>query len=117
MNETKSIKIMRECPRFERCSVPVCPLDLLRDKRDALRDDSKCHLPKSRRHRIGKGTDLEHQGLTKREWAAVKRWEALSEDQKQRRKANLRAGSRIYTGLSDNRLLGNGKDRGKIKCP
>jgi len=29
--ETQSVEIMRQCPRYLRCFVPVCPLDLLQD--------------------------------------------------------------------------------------
>lgn len=92
-DEIESLKIMEKCPKFQRCSAPVCPLDLLQDERDSLKDEPKCTLAKSICHRIGKGTTLKRQGYTKGEWAAKKRWEKVPEDEKRRRTAHLRVGS------------------------
>ena len=88
--EVQSLAIMSRCPRFLNCSVPVCPLDLLQELRTRLPGEPECKLGKTRRFRIGRGTDLERQGLTKREWAAQRRWESLNEAEKKRRTANLR---------------------------
>ena len=81
--EIASDVLMRQCPRFDRCSVPICPLDVLQDQRDYLLGELKCTLSKTRRYRIGKGTELERQGLTRREWSAKVRWDNLSEAEKQ----------------------------------
>ena|GEM_PF-3466585 len=87
--EVQSLSIMSQCPRFLNYSVPICSLDLLQDQRTRLGGEPRCTLPKSRRQRIGKGTALERQGLTKREWYAQQRWESLSRAEKEERKANL----------------------------
>lgn len=79
-----------DCPRFESCSAPICPLDEFQDYRDQLRGEQKCRLSKSRRHRIGKRAGLKREGLTKREWAAHNRWNRLSEDEKRMRTVHLK---------------------------
>jgi hypothetical protein len=86
------------CPRFDRCSVPICPLDLLQDERDGLLSDSKCTLAKSYRLKIGQNTTLKRKGLTKLEWAAKQRWDNLSETQKVNKKAVLREFSPFIRG-------------------
>lgn len=87
--ESRVTEITRECPRYERCSVPICPLDLLQDGRTRLAGEPVCTLPKSRRLRIGQGSELPRQGLTKKEWAARQRWESLTEAERQCRMAKL----------------------------
>ena len=81
--EIASGRLMQQCPRFNRCSVPICPLDLLQDRRDYVPGELKCRLPKARRLQIGQGTALERQGLTRKEWAAKQRWDNLSETERQ----------------------------------
>lgn len=83
MNETENIKIMSKCPRFKSCSVPKCPLDYYRDQRTVLNGEPKCEAFKSIRMKIGKGTQLKYQGMTKREWDGKKRWDARPEAEKQ----------------------------------
>lgn len=83
-------RIVERCPRFARCSVAICPLDLFADCETRLPGEPKCTLAKSIRHRLGTGTELPRQGLTKQEWAARQRWEGLSESQRRNRLANLR---------------------------
>ena len=96
--ETRSHLIMQRCPRFIRCSVPICPLDLMQDQRTRLLGEPMCTLAKSVRRRICKDTALERHGLTKREFAARKRSESLTEAQKRSRNANLRPLSRFIHG-------------------
>lgn len=96
--ETKSVELMRRCSRYLRCFVPVCPLDLLQDVRTRLKEEPLCTLPKSIRHRIGKGTALPRQGLTRKEWAAHRRWQSLSEAERNDRIAKLRPFRRIIHG-------------------
>lgn len=96
--ERESYRIMRECPRFVRCSVPICPLDLLQDERDHIKGEPACTLSKARRYAIGKDTDLPLQGLTKREWAGRSRWDKLSEDERQSQIARLGQFSSICPG-------------------
>lgn len=90
IRETEAHSIMAKCPRFIRCSVAICPLDLFADLRTKLSGEPKCTLAKSIRVRLGAGTELLRQGLTKHEWAARERWERLSESQRHRNLANLR---------------------------
>lgn len=99
--ESEPVEIMKQCPRFDRCSVPICPLDLLQEDRTRLAEEPMCGLPKNRRLQIGVDAELPRQGLTKREWAAKQRWESQSEDEKRHRVANLRQGSSVYPGVSD----------------
>lgn len=87
--KTRSVELMRRCPRYLRCCVPVCPLDLLQDDRMRLKEEPVCTLPRSIRHRIGKGTALPRQGLTKQEWAARIRWESLTDAERECRTAKL----------------------------
>ena len=98
---TRAVEIMKQCPRFDRCSVPVCPLDLDQEHRIRLPGEPKCRLGKSARFRIGQNTNLQFQGLTKREWSARQHWQALSEAERQRKTAHLRQISPICTGFSD----------------
>ena len=49
----------QQCPRFESCSAPFCPLDKYREKRTMLRDERVCHYIRN----IGKSDsydDVEH---------------------------------------------------------
>lgn len=102
--ERESVEIIQRCPRFDRCSIPICPLDLLQDQRTRFKGEPKCTLGKPRRSRIGKGTALKYQGLTRKEWAARKRWERLSELQKRRKKALLSKVSPFITGSQAKRI-------------
>ena len=88
--EQDSLKIMRKCPRFSHCSINICPLDLLQNIRTKLEDEPTCDLPKSRRTRIGKGTPLKYQGLTKSEWAWKKKWDNKTDDEKKKIKDRLK---------------------------
>ena len=88
--ETGALAIVQECCRFNKCSVPKCPLDLLQDRRTKLQDEPKCTLAKSVRYRIGKDTPLPYKGLTRNEWAAKRRWESLPDEEKARRREFMR---------------------------
>lgn len=76
-----------ECPRYDRCSVNLCPLDPDQGKRVAHEEDKeqKCPMEKRVRLRIGsKYPDLlPLAGLTTREHGAMARWSNLSAAQKQ----------------------------------
>ena len=71
MEETE---LMEQCPRWNYCSVPKCPLDPLIDKRVKLQGDPSCTLAKSIRTRIAKGSELPYQGMTKKEWSATQQF-------------------------------------------
>jgi len=43
--ERESINNMTRCKKFESCSIPKCPLDLLRAKRTRLADEPVCKTP------------------------------------------------------------------------
>ncbi len=96
--ETTDLDVMSRCPRFDRCSVPVCPLDPSQDERDILPGEPKCALPKAKRYAIGKDSDLPRKGLTKREWAGLTRWQGLSEAEKACQEVNLRGFWSICSG-------------------
>lgn len=90
---TEKINPSLECSRYQKCSVNNCPLhpqypNLLIDIEDK---EQKCTMEKQVRHKIGsKYADiLTYQGLTTREWTSKKRYENLSEDEKQKMKDRL----------------------------
>ena len=99
-------RIMAKCPRFARCSVPICPLDLFADLRTRLPGEPRCTLAKSIRLRLGTETELPRQGLTKCEWAARQRWERLSESQRRHSLANLRPFEPIIHESDDGKKKG-----------
>jgi len=103
--EKASIEIMRRCPRFSSCSVPICPLDLLQDERDYLKGEPRCTLAKSYRLKIGQNTQLKYKGLEKREWAAKQRWDNLSELQKANKRAELRKVSPFIRGIENKQKI------------
>lgn len=70
-----------DCPRFETCSVNVCPLDPFRNEKNSFSDEKDCPMEKRVRLRLGK--DLPWLGLTKAEFKAKNRWERLPEEEKQ----------------------------------
>lgn len=76
-----------ECSRFMTCSVNRCPLDPYMELRNRVEGESRCTYAKTRRHRIGKKYPdlLPYQGMTAKEWKAKQRWEAMPEEEKQRR--------------------------------
>ena len=82
ITEEENVKIMQKCPRYKFCNAPKCPLDYFIDKRTKLEGEEKCELAKSIRKRIGKGTALKYQGMTKREWTGKKIWESKSDEEK-----------------------------------
>ena len=90
MKEATGLKIMRRCSRFERCDVPICPLDLNQDHRTSLTGEKRCTLAKSYRLRIGKMAGLPRNGLTRREHASRIQWDGLKESEKRSRMSHLR---------------------------
>ena len=42
--EKANIENMKKCPRFEECSIPLCPLDMEMDKRVEMPEDAQCPL-------------------------------------------------------------------------
>ncbi len=89
--------IMKLCPKFIRCSAPICPLDIDQDDRTYVKGEPKCKLSKENRIKIAKDTDLLRKGMTKKEWATYKRWRNLQETEKSKNIARLRAISPFCT--------------------
>lgn len=83
MDEVENVKILAKCPRFQSCDAPICPLDYYQSSRVYEEGDKKCDMEKGVRVRIGKGTELKYQGMTKPEWAGKMSWENKSEEEKQ----------------------------------
>jgi len=86
--EQECVEIMRRCPRWNKCSVPICPLDLNQSARVKLPGEEKCTLAKSIRTRIGRDTSLPMQGMTSREWSASQRYAQLSDDARKKSNSN-----------------------------
>lgn len=83
----KESKIPRECPRFDTCSVNNCPLDPRYPNLNTVKGDpeTKCGCWRAIRERIGaKHPELSLGGLTTREAAGDKLWNAKSEEEKQK---------------------------------
>ena len=69
-----------ECPSFNTCSAPKCPLDPDIDSRvRRLEGEEKCKAQKPTRIKIGEKYPnlLPYGGLTKREWSGKKLSEKL----------------------------------------
>jgi len=101
INKTTVLAPMNKCPRFFRCSVPICPLDPDKDKRVYLQGEPRCTLAKSIRRKLGK--DLPWKGLFPREFSALNRWEKKSPEDKSKfiaggDKNRFVAASRRYRG-------------------
>jgi len=56
MNEFDCVKIMERCPYFERCSVPLCPLDPDVGKRVYIEGEPICRLPLKKLMTVLNGT-------------------------------------------------------------
>jgi hypothetical protein len=75
----------KECPSFDTCSAPKCPLDPdIELRTDRLSGEEKCKAHKPTRMKIGaKYPDLlPYGGLTGREFKGKMAWEGKSEDEK-----------------------------------
>ncbi len=83
-----------ECPRYDRCSVNLCPLDPEMESRTVHEEDKeqKCPMEKRVRLRIGsKYPDLlPLGGLTAREHSAKARWDSMSPAEKANRIAKAK---------------------------
>ena len=52
MTEEQNLINLKRCPRFEECSIPLCPLDNDMPKREELPEDEKCILISPRGKRV-----------------------------------------------------------------
>ena len=90
--EGLSLESMSYCSRFEDCSAPKCPLDILINLRAETDEDPRCEMAKSTRHKYWESlqdslkSKLKYQGYFESEYnrmrSAKKRWLALPEQQK-----------------------------------
>ena len=88
-----SLYAPRECSRFNECDCGNCPLHLEYNKALTSHDcdpTPKCTMAKANRLRIGLKYHLPNLGLTQREFASRKAWEALPEEQKQVKREAMR---------------------------
>jgi len=95
--EREALNIMRKCNRFETCSSPICPLDLLQDKRTRLEGEETCTAWKSIRRKAGEGTALKYKGLKKNEWEAKRRWDDKPEEEKEKIREQMRERFKKHT--------------------
>ena len=75
-----------ECSSFNLCSVNVCPLDPFSNEKEILPgEDKKCRGEKPMRQRIALKYPnlLPYQGLTKRQFEARQKWDALPPEKKE----------------------------------
>jgi len=52
MTEQENLKNMERCPRFQDCSILLCPLDFFMSERAELPEDEKCILIARRGKRV-----------------------------------------------------------------
>lgn len=94
-----AVALAEQCPRWETCSVPICPLDLSMEHRHKAPGDPSCPMRKSIRLRIGaqpvvyQGEEyyLPHRGMTGREWEGFQKWAKKSPEEREAVKARLKA--------------------------
>jgi hypothetical protein len=102
--EEDVIKPYKECPRFEKCSVNRCPLDIEAQNRISLPDDpdTECRARIVTRKKIALKYGLLNKGMTQKEIRRERRseekktwWNSLPEEEKQKRLANLKPRQKI----------------------
>jgi len=64
----KETELMSQCPSFNTCNAPKCPLDPLINKRVYLTGDETCKARQITRFNIGENSKLKYKGLFKGEW-------------------------------------------------
>ncbi len=90
--EGLSLESMSYCSRFEDCSAPKCPLDILINLRTEVEEDPICGMAKATRHKYWLSmpdflkSELKFEGYFESEYnrmrSAKERWLALPEQQK-----------------------------------
>ena len=90
--EAISLESMSYCSRFEDCSAPKCPLDVLINLRAETEDDPECEMAKATRHKYWESmpdsikSELKFEGYFESEYnrmrSAKERWLALPEQKK-----------------------------------
>jgi len=88
----------RECPSFQTCGAPICPLDPLMEKRWAAPGEEECRALRSTREAIAArypgvlptgGLKLSEIARDKRRAKAKARWDALTPEQQAEQRAKL----------------------------
>jgi len=105
---------MRKCPRFHKCSAPICPLDSERRKRIRHKDEPKCELGKSKRMKLGHA--LPWKGLFPNEMAAKIRWEKKSKKEKAEyisKMSEFRIKSQFFSNKQKDNLKDSGNELSK----
>ena len=119
--------LMEYCSRFEECAAPLCPLDPDINLHDELEDDPRCTMAPATRHHYwsclppGSRAKLPFEGYFEAEFsrrkAARARWDSLTPEEQERRRAHLRQGSRLPTppikGSRPGKKPSNGGETGK----
>ena len=88
---------MLDCPRWDRCSAPICPLDPGMARRVVIEGratggikEKRCTLPKSKRMELGK--ELPWQGLWPRELAGKRQWASATWEERSEKARQLAVG-------------------------
>ncbi len=94
MTGSECERIMETCSRFDSCSAPKCPLDILVNLRSQIDEDPKCEMAKATRHKywLSLPEDLRSlfpfQGYLQSEFnrieSARNRWNSMSQEEKDR---------------------------------
>jgi len=102
--EEAEMEPYKDCPRFEKCSVNRCPLDIEAKNRVSLPDDpdTECKARIVTRKLIALKSGLVNKGMTENEIIRERRskakkawWNSLPEEEKQRRLANLKPRKKV----------------------
>jgi len=73
----EELEPMIRCPRWHRCSAPICPLDPQKEQRvPAGPGETQCTLGKAKRMELG--ALLPWRGLWPREVASMKKWAEMT---------------------------------------
>jgi len=88
---------MLDCPGWDRCSAPICPLDRGMAQRVAVDGcatggirEKRCTLPKSERMELGR--DLPWLGLKPRELAGTRQWAGATSEERSGKARQLAVG-------------------------
>ena len=80
---------MEMCPRFSKCSVNKCPLDIESHLRSNFLGEDKCGIAKSIRLKIGMEYKLPKLGLSDKEFSFRQSWENKTDAEKIKIKERL----------------------------
>ena len=91
---------MSRCARFDFCSAPKCPLDILIDFRIETETDPRCEMAKATRHKYWESmpdeirSDLKFEGYLESEYNRMKsareRWDSFLKSKRENILLNLK---------------------------